>query len=195
MPHSIQSVMLRLDPYLDDFDKITREAMEKYQGYGRIVGDKFVSDVLMEHSKRTAANCIYDHMIWAWELHVAGLSEIRYLEIRGLKLWLIGDEPHTVIRWKKMDEEGRHSRYSTPQAEDFDRQLPLEGLTAHHPTRIVVGYWPDPAGTSVTRTQIARPMGTNIDWCAAVVFKEKRVAGAGKWVDVGQQQRLAVRLP
>ena len=174
---SMESVMARLDPFLDDFDAIPRQAMEFYRGYVRLLRGKPVNDVLLEHSKRTAANCIYDHMVAECERRFFARPDIKLLEIRGLKLWLIGRDEHAVIRWKKMDEDGRSRNYPTKQAKDFDLQLPLTGLP-ETPTRITVGYWPDPAGVSVVRAQVARPNGKLVDWCAAIVPPSERAEGA-----------------
>lgn len=186
---SIEAVMQRLEPLLDDFDAIPRHAMGFYRSYARMVNDRPTNDVLLEHSKRTAANCIYDHMVAECERRFSSREDMRILEIRGLKLWLIGYDPHTVIRWKKMDEDGRSRNYPTKQAKDFDLQLELEGLPPE-PTRITVGYWPDAAGVSVVRAQVARPNGRFVDWCAAIVPPGERVADEKKWVEVTQQGRL-----
>ena len=181
---SISAVMKRIDPLLDEFDEIPRAAMTKYRGYP--------PDVLITHTKRTAANCIYDHMVAECERRFDGRDDIHFLELSGgLKLWLLGKETlHTVIRWKKMDEDGRSRNYPTKQAKTFDQQLPLKGLPPA-PTRITVGYWPDAAGVSILRTQVARPNGRFVDWCAGIVPLAERVDGAEKWVDVTMQSRWA----
>jgi hypothetical protein len=179
---SIESTMERLDPLLDEFSAIAHYAVSFYRGYAPAV--------LIEHSKRSAANCIYDHMVAECERRFYGRQDIRLLDIRGLKLWLIGERHHTVIRWKKMDEDGGSRNYPTKQAEDFDRQQELPGLPAL-PVRIAVGYLLDPSGTSVQRVQVARPNGRAVDWCAAIVPVELRDADGKKWEDVTQQSRLA----
>ena len=187
---SIETVMQRLEPLLDDFDAIPRHAMSFYRSYTRASNGDQVNDVLVEHSSRTAANCIYDHMVAECERRFDGRDDIRLLELRGLKLWLIGaGSPHTVIRWKKMDEDGRSRNYPTKQAKDFDAQLELEGLPPE-PTRVTVGYWPDAAGVSVVRAQVARPNGRLVDWCAAIVPPTERPAADKKWEDVTMQGRF-----
>lgn len=188
---SIDSVMQRLEPLLDDFDAVPRHAMAFYRGYMRLVKGNPASDVLLEHSKRTAACCIYDHMVAECERRFDGREDIRLLELRGLKVWLVGKhEPHTVFRWKKMDEDGRSRNYPTEQAKNFDAQMPLKGLPPE-PTRITVGYWPDAAGVSVVRAQVACPNGRFVDWCAAIIPPDERLASdSRKWMDVTLQGRF-----
>jgi hypothetical protein len=179
--HSQNAVMERLEPFLDIFDSIAREAVALYQTYP--------PKLRIEHSKRAAATCTYDHMVAAAERKFLNRGDIKPLTIQGLKLWLIGKDHHTVIRWKKMDEDGRSRNYQTKQAEDFDKQLELEGLPPK-PTRITVGYLLESAATAVQRVQLAKPSGKNVDWCAAIVPTDKRVDGAKIWVDVTNQSRL-----
>lgn len=173
--------MGRLEPYLDDFAAIATEGVRVYRTYP--------PNILIEHSKRTAANCIYDHMIMECERRFYDRDDVKLLDIRGLKVWLIGKNQHTVIRWKKMDEDGRSRNYQTKQAEDFDRMEQLPGLPAV-PSRVTVGYLLDPAGTSVQRVQVARPNGRRVDWCAAIIPKEARKPGGQMWEEVTQQSRL-----
>jgi hypothetical protein len=179
---SIQATMVRLDSFLDDFSAITHHAISVYRGYR--------PEVLIEHTPRSAASNIYDHIVAECERRFYGHKDVRSLDIRGLKLWLIGEDQHTVIRWKKMDEDGRSRNYPTKQAEDFDRMLDLPGLPPA-PVRVSVGYVLDPSGTSVQRVQVARPNGRAVDWCAAIVPLERRGNDGRKWEDVSQQSRLA----
>jgi hypothetical protein len=180
--HSQASVMDRLESLLDLFDSIPREAVALYQTYP--------PKVLIEHSTRAAATCIYDHMVAAADRKFLDRDDIKVLTIQGLRLWLIGKDQHTVIRWKKMDEDGRSRNYQTKQAEDFDKQMELTGLPPK-PTRITVGYLQEGTGTGVSRVQLSRPNGRNVDWCAAIVPKDKRVDGAKIWVDITNQSRLS----
>lgn len=180
-PHSQASVMDRLELYLDLFDSIPREAVALYQTYA--------PKVLIEHSKRAAATCTYDHMVAAADRKFLDRDDVKPLTIQGLRLWLLGRDQHTVIRWKKMDEDGRSRNYQTKQAEDFDKQMELTGLPPK-PTRITVGYLLEESGTGVARVQLSRPNGKNVDWCAAIVPMDKRVEGEKIWVDVTYQSRL-----
>jgi hypothetical protein len=104
-----------------------------------------------------------------------GQSSVRILDIRGLKLWLFEDAG-VVIRFKKMDEDGRSRNYQTKQAQDYDAQLELPGLPPK-PDRLTMGYLLDESGTNFIRAQIARPEGKQVVWCAAVIPREERKPG------------------
>jgi hypothetical protein len=176
---SIDAVMARLDPFLDDFDAIPRKAHAAYRSYK--------PKHLIELSPRSQANCIYDHMVAEAERRFDNRKMIRPLDIRGLKLWVF--EEHTVARFKKMDEDGRTRNYPTQQARDFDLNRELDGVPPK-PIRITVGYLLDPSGTMVQRVQIARPNGKFVDWCAAIVPSVERITGGKIWEDVTKQPRF-----
>jgi hypothetical protein len=76
---------------------------------------------------------------------------------------------HSVLRWKKMGEDGK---------------LPPK------PTRVTVGYLLDATETQILRVQVAKPNGRNVDWCAAIVPLEQREEEAVTWEDVTGQGRL-----
>jgi hypothetical protein len=120
-------------------------------------------------------------------IKLSGTKTVRQVESKGLKLWLFDD--HTVVRWKKMDEDGKSRNYPTKQAKDFDYGRQLEGLPPK-PTRVSVGYFLDATQTQVARVQVARPNGKYVDWCAAIVPYENRAAGARKWEAVTKQTRF-----
>jgi hypothetical protein len=168
------------EDFLDDIDAITREAHGRYRGYD--------ASVLIEHDVRAQAACTYAHMVAAADRRFLGRDDVRILEIRGLKVWLF-EKSNTVIRFKKMDEDGRSRNYPTKQAENFDAQLELPGLPAK-PVRLTAGYLLDETGTEIVRSQIARPDGRQIAWCGAVIPKENRVAGERIWVDVTREPRF-----
>ena len=178
---SIDSVMGRLGPLLDEFSAIANYGHSTYRGYP--------PQLLVEHTTRSAANCTYDHMVAEAERRFDGRGDIRMIPIRGLKLWLIGADHHTVIRWKKMDEDGRSRNYPTQQAKAFDHNDELPNLPPS-PTRITVGYLLDATGTGIRRVQVAKPNGRYVEWCAAIVPVEARAAGASIWEEVTQQPRL-----
>jgi hypothetical protein len=143
---------------------------------------------LIELSKRAEACCIYDHMVAEAGRRFDQRADVRPIELRGLKLWVFGD--HTVARFKKMDEDGISRNYPTKQAEAFDRNQQLDGIPPE-PTRVTVGYWPDPTGTAVLRVQVARPNGRKrVDWCAAIVPATERIAGTKIWEDVTKQAKF-----
>lgn len=52
------------------------------------------------------------------------------------------------------------------------------------------GYLLDATATEFIRTQVARPLGRRIDWCAAIVPQEERRAGEAVWIDVTRQGKF-----
>jgi hypothetical protein len=182
MPHRSMAGILDAvgDSLLDDFDAITREAHSTYRGYDPAV--------LIEHDSRAQANCTYSHMVASADRRFIGRDGVRMLDVRGLKLWLFEDAS-VVVRFKKMDEDGRSRNYPTKQAKDFDAQLELPGLPPK-PVRLTAGYLLDKTSTEFIRAQIARPDGKQTMWCAAVIPREDRKAGERIWIDVTRQGRL-----
>ncbi len=175
----MEDVMNGLEPILHELGAIPREAVKKYRGYA--------PDVLIEHTPRAAANCIYSHMEAAAQ-RLESIPGVAFKDVRGLKLWLYRDL--AVIRFKRMDEDGRYKRYPTKQAKDYDRNAPIPGLPPPA-ERLAVGYLLDPTGTSIVRVQVAKPSGREIDWCAAIIPNDERVEGARPWVEVTRQRRFA----
>lgn len=178
-----RTMLQTLDDLGDDllvFDAIAREAHTTYRRYP--------SAVLIEHDPRAQANCTYSHMVAAADRHFGDRPDVRALELRGLKVWLF-EKPSAVIRFKKMDEDGRGRNYPTKQAKDFDAQLELPGLPPK-PVRLTAGYLLDMTGTQFVRSQIARPEGRTVTWCGAILPVEERKAGERAWVDVTRQIRF-----
>lgn len=176
-----QTVMESLDPFLDDFYAIVV--------HGHAVYRRYPAEFLIEHSKRAAAACIYDHMGEEAERRLTGRNDVRGIEIRGLRLWLVGEL--AVIRAKKMDEDGRSRNYPTKQAKAFDRMEQLPGLPPI-PVRLTIGYVLDATATEIKRVQIAQPNGKKIDWCSAILPPGDAVSSARRWFDVTAQERMAV---
>lgn len=180
MRDSIDAVMQRLEPLLDELDAIPRLAHGTYRSYNPLH--------LIEHSPRAQATCIYDHMVAEAERRFSQRDGVRPLDIRGLKLWVLGE--HTVVRFKKMDEDGSTANYPTRQAKDFDQNRELDGVPPK-PIRVAVGYWLDPTSTRIERVQVARPNGSKrVDWCAAIVPSEARKADGMLWEEVTKQMRF-----
>lgn len=178
---TITETMDALGALLDDFDQITRAAHSRFRAYR--------PEDIIELDTRAQAACTYCHMASEADRRFLDRAGIRFIEINGLRLWL-SEEANAVIRFKKMDEDGRVRNYPTQQAKDFDRGFDLPGLPMP-PVRLTAGYLLDPTGTSFIRTQIARPMGTKRTmWCAAVVPAEEREVGERAWRDVTRQGRL-----
>ena len=178
---SISEIMEAMDGFLDDFDQIAREAHGRYRAYNP-------AD-LLELDVRAQAACTYAHMVAAADRRFDGKPRVRPLEIRGLKIWLL-DEPNVVIRLKKMDENGASRRYPTKQAKAFDAGKELPNLPMP-PVRLTIGYHLDRTGAQFVRSQVARPEGRSIAWCAAIVAQEDREVGKPIWIDVTKQSRFA----
>ena len=179
MAWTMEEVMDGLGPLLDDLNAIPRDAVAKYLTYS--------PEVRIDHTARAAANCVYAHME-ASAPRLEAHPGIVFKDIRGLKVWLYRDL--AVIRFKRMDEDGRFRRYPTKQAKAYDRNAPLPGLP-EPAARLAVGYLLDPTGTTVLRVQVAPPLSRGVDWCAAVVPTEEREVGERAWVDVTRQRRFA----
>lgn len=164
---------------IDDLDEIPRLAHEKYRRYA--------PEFLIEHDARAAAACVYSHMLAEADRRFLDRKGVIPKDIRGQKVWIIADK--AVIRFKKMDEDGRSRNYPTKQAQDFDRGLPLPHLPPAAP-RITIGYLLDATQTEYIRTQIARPCGKLIDWCAAIVPASEAPVEGKRWFDVTRQPGL-----
>lgn len=177
---AIGEIMNAMGSFLDDFDQITRTAHTRYRAYNP-------AD-LLELDARAQAACTYCHMVAAADRRFDGMARVRPFEIRGLKVWLL-EEPNVVIRLKKMDEDGVSRRYPTKQAKDFDAGKELPGLPMP-PVRLTVGYLLDATGSEFVRSQVARPRGRSISWCAAIVPQERREIGKPAWIDVTKQSRF-----
>ena len=169
------------DDLLDEFDAIAREAHATYRLYD--------PSVLIEHDIRAQASCTYSHMVAAADRRFIDRTDVRALDIRGLKVWLF-ETANAVVRFKKMDEDGRSRNYPTKQARDYDAQLELPGLPPK-PVRLTAGYLLDETGTEFVRCQIARPDGSDALWCAAVIPRGDRTPGERIWIEVTRQRRFA----
>jgi hypothetical protein len=169
------------DAILDELDELARAAHARYWAYR--------PEDLIELDVRAQAACTYCHMLADADRRYLDRPGIRPLEIRGLKVWLL-EIANVVFRLKKMDEDGKSRNYPTRQAQDYDAQRQLPGLPLP-PVRLTAGYWLDPTGQNIIRTQIARPDGRRVpEWCAAIVPREERTAGERIWIDVTRQPRF-----
>jgi hypothetical protein len=173
---AVDDDMALITHLLNDIDQIARIGFAKYRAYP--------PDILIEHDPRAGANCIYRHMVAEADRRWLDRRGIVVTDIRGLKVWLIEDK--AVLRWKRMDAEGRARSYPTPQEKDFDLGLPLPGLPPPA-IRLTAGYLTDKTQTQYERTQIARPRGKRIQWCVAVV-PASAPGRATTWQDVTRQR-------
>jgi hypothetical protein len=174
--------LLPVMPFLDALDAIPRRAFQTYRHYP--------AEILLDHTPRAAANCTYDHMFTEAERQLSTESGVTIHEIRGLKLFGIGITATTrgaLVRFKRMDEDGRSRNYPTKQARDYDRQIPLPGIP-DLPVRLTVGYLLDATQTEYIRTQIAKPIGSMFpEFCVAIVTDTN---GSKALMDVTRQRGL-----
>ncbi len=172
---SMDETMDGLSVLIDDIDSILRAAHARYRTYR--------PEDLIELDARAQAACTYAHAVAEADRRLLGRSDVKPLDIRGLKLWILNDA-NVALRMKKMDEDGTSRNYPTKQARDYDAGKELPGLPMP-PVRLTAGYVLDETGTTFVRSQIARPTGKkNIMWCAAIVPLEKRKVGERPWVEV-----------
>jgi len=179
---TVDQLMSGIEHLLDDFDRIGRFGVETYRRYDPAF--------LVDHDDRAAACCIYSHMLAEAARRLDRQPGITPVDVRGLKVWLVGDA--AVIRFKKTDEDGRSRTYPTKQARSYDRGELLPGLPPPA-ARLTVGYLLDEMGTTVRRVQVSRPNGKRVAWCAAIVPTENSVAGQLRWQDVTKQRSLGDR--
>lgn len=165
---------------LDEFDAIARAAHARYRAYNP-------AD-LAELDARAQANCTYCHMVAGADRSFLGQPGVRQHDIKGLKLWQF-ETPDVVVRFKKMDEDGRSKNYPTKQARNFDKGEELPGLPMP-PVRLRVGYLLDKTGIEFIRTQIARPENRESLWNGAIIPREDRAPGDRAWTNVTRQGRL-----
>ena len=176
---TMSQVMVHLDDILDDLDAIPRIGFATYR--------RIPAELLIEHEARSRANCTYDHMMAEAHRRFIGRQGMRLIEIRGLKVWAIED--HTVIRFKKMDDEGRSRNYQTKQAKAYDRGESFPEISAPA-VRLTVGYLADATATSIDRVQVALISGRRVAWCAAIIPPASRADGSAKWADVTKQSDI-----
>ncbi len=163
--------MAVLQPYLSVLTASVRRAFTTYQ-------DLYPDRVKAAHDNTAAAKNVHRHVLEEVELAIIDLSGLAMVDARGLMVLNIHDR--LIIRFKKMDEEGRSASYPTQQQRDFDRQLPLPGLPMAA-TRLTFGYEPDLAFSAIVRVLAACPLGPRTHWCVQVNEEEPGVAS---WVDI-----------
>lgn len=154
---SIDDVLALLGNVIDDIYAIPHHAHDKYRSYP--------PEFLLDHDPRAAAACTYCHMAAEAERRWIDRAGVVPVDIRGLKVWLIGSG--AVLRFKKMDEEGRARTYPTRQARAYDRGSAFQELPPPA-VRLTAGYLLNPTGTEITRVQIAKPDGGGVQWCVAI---------------------------
>jgi hypothetical protein len=100
-----------------------------------------------------------------------------FLNVRGLDLLNYRDL--AVVRLKKVNGAGRWRNYQTPQQQDFDDQRPFREFPPEA-VRLVAGYEPDAAFSTIDRIIISRPLGRTILWAAQIIILDQEPS----WVDI-----------
>ena len=140
-------VMSAMEPHFPVIYPIFVNALALYR-------DEYPSGVRVEHSDRTAANIVYDHVLAGFRREFMEETGFTFLHIRGLHVLNIRDV--IVARFKKVNEDGVHRNLPTRQQKDFDRQVDIPGLPLAA-IRIVLGYQPDAAMSIVERVTVRDP--------------------------------------
>ena len=163
--------MAVLEPHLPLLSGCVRRAFAYYQ-------TEYPALARAAHDNAASAKNVHRHVLDEVTVATDGLRGLTMVDVRGLVVLNIHDR--VVIRFKKMDEEGKSVSYPTEQAKNYDRQLPLPELPAAA-TRLTFGYEPDLAFSAIVRVLVACPLGPRAHWCVQVNEEE---AGAASWVDI-----------
>lgn len=163
--------MTLLQPYLVALSAALRKGFDRYQ-------NDYPPRVRADHDSAAAAMCIHRHVIAELTSDVEAIAGVNMVRARGLHAVNLHDR--AVLRIKKMNDEGRSVSYPTPQARDFDRQLPLP-FVPPAATRLTFGYEPDLAFSAIVRILVSCPLGPSIHWCAQIHDEDESVAS---WTDI-----------
>jgi hypothetical protein len=169
----INANMAVVQPYLPMLAGAIRRGFEKYQSI-----DNYSALAKAAHDNAAAAKNVHRHILEEITVDIAGLGGLALINARGLMVLNIHDR--ALLRFKKMDEEGRSASYPTEQARKFDQQLPLPNLPPAA-ARLTFGYEPDLAFSTIVRVLTACPLGPRTHWCAQVVEDHD---GIVSWVDI-----------
>ena len=180
MDTDIDAVMGRVSPHLDVWDDILRGAHSVYKSYP--------PELVIDYDSSAQAHCTHRHILAKARQICLDEPNIRHFELRRLNLWLFEDAG-ALVCFKKTDENGASSNYSTRQARDFENGETIPGLPPE-PTRLNVGYFLDVTGLGFVRSQVALPVGRGTLWCAAIVPQDDRQSGQCKWLDVTREPRF-----
>lgn len=171
----ITANMAVLEPYLPLLSGCVKRAFTYYQ-------TAYPALAHAAHDNAASAKNVHRHILDEVTVASDGLSGLSMIDVRGLFVLNIHDL--VVVRFKKMDDEGRSVSYPTEQAKKYDRQLPLPELPVAA-TRLTFGYEPDLAFSAIIRVLVACPLGLRAHWCVQVNEEE---AGAASWVDITPQR-------
>lgn len=120
-----------------------------------------------EHDDTTAANIVRCHMLHEITRGFDGRSGFSLLKVSSSRLWVMNYRDLQLWRFKKVDEAGLHRNVRTGQQDDFDDDLPIEGLP-DQATRLTCGYQISAGGDTIERIVVARILGRNVHWAAQV---------------------------
>lgn len=181
METDIEILMGRLEPRLQALHNITHHGHDMYLG--------LPTSHTVEYDTSTQAQITYQHILAEARHQLDDLADVRFLDIKNLKVWLLEKE-NIVIRFKKTDGQGLSRNYPTGQARDYEAGREIPGLP-QAPTRLTVGYMLDDTGLEIERTQISLPNGRKTMWCAAIIgtLGEEDEMTYG-WEDVTKQAQL-----
>ncbi len=150
---------------------------EGWHSAHKLYREEYPVAVRAEHDDALAAQCVRRHMLLEVIRRLDGQEGCTLLNIQGFRVLNYRDK--AVLRFKKVDEAGRHSAYQTDQQREFDNQDPLPGIPPAA-VRLTCGYQNDLAGEAIERVIVSRPMGRSIVWAAQIVILDEKVA----WVDI-----------
>lgn len=167
-----EDCMARIEPILKILHDCLYDGMAFYQDIGN-----YSLEAVAQQRERTVAGCVNDHAFHRLRELLEGREGCHFPSIRGLEI--LNYRSIALIRVKKVNGAGRGRNASTKQQRDYDAQLPLLGIPPEA-VRLVAGYQPDPAFSSVQRVIISRPLGKTILWLAQVVITEEAVS----WIDI-----------
>lgn len=161
------AIMALLDPFLPRIYPLFPAGLDLYNS-------EISLKARAEHDERAAASATWCHIWTGFQREFDDDHGFHFLDVRGLKLLNIRDQ--LLVRAKKVDENGRHRNSDTAQQRAFDAQDPLPGLPPAA-ARLVIGYQPDPAFSTVERVTVRRPLGR---WVAQII----EAAEAPYWADI-----------
>jgi hypothetical protein len=164
--------MALIEPILKVLHDCLYEGMAFYQDF-----ENYSAAAVAQQRERTVAGCVNDHVFHKLRESLEGKWGCRFPSLRGLEV--LDYEGKALVRIKKVNGAGRGRNAATQQQRDYDAQLPLPGLPPEA-VRLVAGYQPDAAFSSVQRVIIAAPLGKTIAWASQVVVVED----AASWVDI-----------
>jgi hypothetical protein len=164
--------MARIEPILRVLHDCLLDGMAFYQD-----PENYSYAAVAQQRGRTVAGCVNDHAFHKLRESLESKPGCHFPSIRGLEVLNYQDK--ALIRIKKVNGAGRGRNAITKQQMDYDAQLTLPGLPLEA-VRLVAGYQPDAAFSSVQRVIISAPIGKTIVWTAQVVIVEDAVS----WVDI-----------